>query len=57
MRKVILKSVLATLAVLLVLFGYGVICFYFPLVGLITSGLFVLFAIFKLFYERFKNLK
>jgi uncharacterized membrane protein len=59
MTKVILKSTLATIGTLFLLYGYFQLCLKYPMSILIILGVFLIILIFHGFFKLFKgkNLK
>ncbi len=54
MKKAILKTILATLAAILFIVGYGILTVNYPRVLLTTSGILFIGLLARMFYEIFK---
>jgi hypothetical protein len=54
MKKAILKTILATLAAILFIVGYGILTVNYPRVLLVTSGILFIGLLARMFYEIFK---
>jgi hypothetical protein len=49
-----LKAIIATILLLMVSAFFFTLCFFFPVVGISVSGGIMIYAIYNLFYQKFK---